>query len=171
MNHRTCENRGRTNGIFAQLQTAKTSGKVIVSLLITIIVLFIIMPVIFVRVTGRHSEVTDAQKWIEARATMGAISCAIRAYRAEIGPAGTPPSSLYGYGSKQGLGFEPGDLTGCYFSEGDFTFSVTSMEPLIFTISCTPTTKDQAPANPATVTLDQDRNWTPPQVGPYKQYR
>jgi type IV pilus assembly protein PilA len=96
----------------------------------------------------------DAAKWSEAKAMMGTIATAIRAYAAEKGPNGAPPTSI------TELGLTDADLQGTYFQSSDFGFSVTSLEPLTFTITCTPTGPN-APLNPKTMTLNQDGTWTP----------
>jgi type II secretory pathway pseudopilin PulG len=97
----------------------------------------------------------DDSKWSEGKAMMGSIGTAIRAYHGEKGLTGAPPTIL-GVGVT-GLGFVPGDLTGTYFVDGDFSFSVTSMNPLQFTVTAT-----KATLTPTSYRLDQAGNWTNP---------
>jgi type IV pilus assembly protein PilA len=101
----------------------------------------------------------DAAKWSEGKAMMGTIATAIRAYHADKGADAAPPTAIVGTGDTA-LGFAATDLEGTYFQSSDFSMNVTSMNPLIFTITCT-STKSNAPANPKTVTLNQNGVWTP----------
>ena len=95
----------------------------------------------------------DGAKWSEGKAMMVPIGIAIRLYVAK-GSNERPPRTL------GELGFSAGDLEGSYFGESDFTFSVSSMNPLAFIIVCTPGSKPNAPAVPAKMTLNQAGNWT-----------
>jgi hypothetical protein len=87
---------------------------------------------------------------------MGSIATAIRAYHAEKGPTGAAPTTLAM--AATGLGFAAGDLTGTYFVDADFSFSVTAMDPLAFTITSTPSATTLVPA---AYTLNQAGVWTP----------
>ncbi len=127
-------------------------GFTLIELMVVILIVGILASVAIPILRGR----IDAAKWSEGKAMMGSIGTAIRAYHAEKGPTGAAPTIL-GVGAT-GLGFAAGDLTGTYFVDADFSFSVTSMDPLAFTITCTPSTTT---LNPATYTLDQAGNWTP----------
>jgi prepilin-type N-terminal cleavage/methylation domain-containing protein len=128
-------------------------GFTLIELMVVILIVGILAAVAIPILRGR----IDAAKWSEGKAMMGSIGTAIRAYHAEKGPAGAAPTIL-GIGNT-GLGFAAGDLTGTYFVDADFTFSVTDMDPLTFTITCTPADLD--PANPASYQLDQAGTWTP----------
>lgn len=101
----------------------------------------------------------DAVKWSEAKAMMGTIATAIRAYHAEKGPNGAIPTSIVGSGNTQ-LDFAASDLGGTYFQASDYSMTVSSMNPLAFVVTCTPTGANK-PANPATMTLNQAGVWTP----------
>jgi len=130
-------------------------GFTLIELMVVILIVGILASVTIPMLRGR----IDAAKWSEGKAMMGSIATAIRAYHAEKGPTGAAPTIL-GVGNT-GLGFAAGDLTGNYFADADFTFSVTSMDPLTFTVTCTPVTQADRPTNPASYVLDQDGNWTP----------
>jgi prepilin-type N-terminal cleavage/methylation domain-containing protein len=130
-------------------------GFTLVELMVVILIVGILASVAIPMLRGR----IDAAKWSEGKAMIGSISTAIRAYHAEKGPTGALPTVL-GVGAT-GLGFAAGDLTGNYFADADFTFAVTGMDPLAFTITCTPVTAPDRPTNPASYMLDQTGTWTP----------
>ena len=98
----------------------------------------------------------DAAKWSEGKAMMGTVATAIRVYHSEQGPTGPVPTALYA--GSTGLGFNPGDLTGTYFVDGDFSFNVTSMAPLRFIVTATPSFVS---LKPPSYQLDQSGSWTP----------
>jgi prepilin-type N-terminal cleavage/methylation domain-containing protein len=130
----------------------RRKGFTLIELMVVILIVGILAAVAIPILRGR----IDAAKWSEGKSMVGTIATAIRAYQAEKGPTGAPPISL-GIGGT-GLGFAAGDLTGTYFVDGDFTFMVTSMDPLTFTVLCVPTA---VTLNPAFYRLDQAGNWTP----------
>jgi len=129
------------------------AGFTLIELMVVIIIVAVLAAVAIPVYRGK----IDAAKWSEGRAMAGTIATAIRAYHSEKGPDGTPPTTL-GSGST-GLGFSPGDLTGSYFVDADFSFSVTSVDPLTYTITCTPTTTTLTPVS---YQLNQDGNWSNP---------
>lgn len=92
--------------------------------------------------------------WAEGRAIGGCIASAIVAYAAEHGPDGPLPVD----DDFAALGFDPNDLDGHYFNQrkdGMFSFKVTSLEPLKFTVTVTNPALD-----PPQFTLDQDHKWS-----------
>ncbi len=127
-------------------------GFTLIELMVVILIVGILAAVAIPILRGR----IDAAKWSEGKAMMGSIATAIRAYHAEKGPTGAAPTTI-GVGAT-GLGFAAGDLTGTYFVDAHFTFNVTSMDPLQFTVTCTPTTTT---LNPPAYTLNQAGTWTP----------
>jgi len=133
----------------------KKKGFTLVELMVVILIVAILAAVAIPILRGR----VDAAKWSEGRAMIGTIATAIRAYHAEKGPNGTAPTAIVGSGNTA-LGFLAADLTGTYFQSGDFSMSVTSMNPLTFTVTCTPTGAN-APTTPTTYTLSQAGVWTP----------
>ncbi len=132
---------------------SKAKGFTLVELMVVILIVSILAAVAIPILRGR----IDAAKWSEGKSMMGTIATAIRAYNAEKGPNGALPTAIVGTGATA-LGFLAADLTGTYFQDGDFTMSVTSMSPLTFTVTCTPTGAN-APSSPTTVTLNQTGVW------------
>ncbi len=130
-------------------------GFTLIELMVVILIVGILASVAIPMLRGR----IDAAKWSEGKAMMGSIGTAIRSYHAEKGPTAAAPTIL-GI-ANTGLGFAAGDLTGNYFADADFTFAVTAMDPLTFTITATPVTKADRPANPASYVLNQAGVWTP----------
>jgi prepilin-type N-terminal cleavage/methylation domain-containing protein len=128
------------------------AGFTLVELMVVILIVGILAATAVPVLRGR----IDSSKWSEGKAMMGSIATAIRTYHGEKGPTGVSPTIL-GIGDT-GLGFAAGDLTGRFFVDADFTFSVTSMDPLAFTITGTPSTTI---LDPASYQLDQSGNWTP----------
>ncbi len=120
--------------------------------MIVIVIVGVLASVAIPILRGRINEA----KWSEGKAMMGTVARAIRAYHGEKGPSGQPPTN-FGINTT-GVGFRPGDLAGSYFIDADFTFNVTSMDPLIYTVTCTPTTTS---LRPASYTLNQAGTWTP----------
>jgi len=127
-------------------------GFTLIELMVVILIVGILASVAIPMLRGR----IDAAKWSEGKAMMGSVATAIRAYHAEKGPLGVAPTIL-GV-SNTGLGFAAGDLTGTYFVDADFSFSVTAMDPLTFTVTCTPSATT---LNPASYQLNQAGTWTP----------
>ena len=127
-------------------------GFTLIELMVVILIVAILAAVAIPIMRGR----INASKWAEGRAMMGTIATAIRAYHAEKGPTGTAPTTL-GTGTT-GLGFDTaagGDLDGTYFTVACFSFAVTAMDPLTFTVSCDATASGRAaaPDNPTSCVL------------------
>ena len=85
---------------------------------------------------------------------MGTIATAIRTQCAVSNPV--IPKSFW-VDEPNNLGFVRGDLTGANFKDDDFSFSVTSIKPLKYTITATRTE-----LFPKQYLLDQDGKWTTP---------
>jgi len=132
-------------------------GFTLIELMVVVLIVGILAAIAIPILRGR----IDAAKWSEGKAMMGSIATAIRAYHAEVGPTGTAPANILGTASTDlgfvaGTGGVGGDLDGTYFSDTDFTMSVSSMDPLTFEIYCTPAdTNKDFPTNPTTYTLNQ----------------
>ena len=126
-------------------------GFTLIELMVVILIVAILAAVAIPILRGR----IDAAKWSEGKATMGSIATAIRAYHGEKGPTGTAPTAIIGTAATE-LGFLAADLDGTYFTSGCYAMSVTSMDPLTFTVTATAatSTRPEKPANPATYQLD-----------------
>ena len=126
-------------------------GFTLVELMVVILIVGILASVAIPILRGR----IDAAKWSEGKAMMGSIATSIRSYAAEKGPAGTIPTDL-----TDDLGFADGDLTGNYFADADFSFSVDALSPLEFSVTGTAGTQSEAPASPGSMTLTGNANGT-----------
>jgi type IV pilus assembly protein PilA len=124
-------------------------GFTLIELMVVILIVSILAAVAIPILRGR----INSAKWSEGRAMMGSIATAIRAYAAEKGPGGPPPTTLWT--SSNGLDFSAGDLTGAYFDDTMFSFNATGLYPLDFTVTCT-----NAALEPTTYTLDEQGNWS-----------
>ncbi len=121
--------------------------------LIELMVVILIVAILAAVAVPIYRARVDAAKWSEGKAIMGTIATAVRTWCAERSPdySGPKPSSL------AELGFMPGDCTGTYFSDADFTvINVTVVNPPQFTITCTPTDQLDRPQSPVSVTMEAD---------------
>ena len=130
-------------------------GFTLIELMVVILIVGILASVAIPILRGR----IDAAKWSEGKAMMGSVATAIRAYAAEKGPTGALPTAIFGNGPTQ-LGFAAGDLTGTYFADGEFSITVTALDPLDYQVQCQ--SGDSDPANPTTYQLDENGVWTAP---------
>jgi type IV pilus assembly protein PilA len=127
-------------------------GFTLIELMVVILIISILAGVVIPRVYGQES----AAKWSEGRAAMGTIATAIRAYCAIDVGSGAIPVNLW-VDEPDSLGFGRGDLHGTYFDGSEFSFTVTSVLPLKFTITAT-----KPGLFPPAYQLDQDGKWTTP---------
>jgi len=129
----------------------RSIGFTLIELMVVIIIVAVLAAVAIPIYRGR----IDQAKWAEGKAIMGNIATAIRAYAASEGQDGNLPKD----NDFLALGYVPGDLTGTYFIDADFSFTITQLYPKpIFKVTCTPTTNS---LNPPSYTLDQTGRWTP----------
>jgi len=113
-----------------------------VVILIVAILAAVAMPIVL---RGRINEA----KWSEGKAIMGSISVGIRTWCAEKGPDyDSSPGATYPNTLTE-LGFGDRDCTGTYFTNTDFSFTLTAAgPPPQFTITCT-TSRANAPTAPS----------------------
>ena len=136
-------------------------GFTLIELMVVVFIVGILAAVAIPIMRGR----IDAAKWSEGRAAMGSIRTAARAFCAEHGPTYTYDSSI----DLKALGFSllsagdaTSDLNGKYFSEDCYTVAFTAYDTYVVTCDATASTTGEAPAIPASVTLDQTGAFNPP---------
>ncbi len=142
-------------GFFGGIKMYRRKGFTLIELMVVVLIVSILAAVIIPILRGR----IDAAKWSEGKAMMGTIATGIRSYHAEHGPTGQLPTA----NNFQQIGIDTAhnDLQGRYFAQADFQFSVSSMDPLTFTITCTPGTMSDHPEFPASRTLNQAGIFSP----------
>jgi len=116
------------------------------------VVILIISIMVAVAIPMLRRQACSA-KWSEGKTLMGTITTAIRAHCSVSSP--TVPENFW-LDEPNNLGFARGDLTGAYFEDDDFSFNVTSMNPLEFSITAT-----RSELLPQQYHLDQGGKWTP----------
>jgi type IV pilus assembly protein PilA len=102
--------------------------------LVELMVVILIAAILAIGVLPFMRRRFHSAKWSEGKSMMGTIATAIRCYHAEVGEAGEPPASLW-FGEDRNLGFRTYDFDGNYFRSDDFSFEVTNMNPLVFTVT------------------------------------
>lgn len=129
-------------------------GFTLVELMIVILIVAILAAVAIPLMTGR----IDAAKWSEAKASMGTIATAIRAFYAEKGANTTLVPSLSS-ASAGFIGVTTNDLDGTYFTNGAYAITSASVDSstgkVYFTITCTAADSGRAskPTTPASMQL------------------
>ncbi|MHC4123538.1 MAG: type IV pilin protein [Planctomycetota bacterium] len=132
------------------------TGFTLIELMIVVLIVAILAAAALPIYRGRM----NSAKWAEGKTMLGTIATAIRVYAAENGSAATTPTLDFAQGPTS-LGFAPGDLTGTYFTDSDFSISSVDLTaaPIAFTIHCG-TSVAGAPSAPAGFTLDQEDAFT-----------
>jgi len=113
-------------------------------------VVILIVAILAAAVMAFMRRRTHSAKWTEGKSMMGTIATAICCYHAEVGETGQPPVNMFA-GNPRTLGFLTHDFDGAFFSSDDFSFDVTTMDPLAFTVTAT-----HSYLVPSRYTLDQE---------------
>ena len=116
------------------------------------VVILIVSILVAVAIPIIHGNIF-VSKWSEGKTMMGSIATAIRAYFSQSSPP-MPPESLW-VDEPNNLGFAHGDLTGTFFGDDDFSFEVSSVDPLEFTVTAT-----KPGFMPQQYQLDNEGKWT-----------
>jgi prepilin-type N-terminal cleavage/methylation domain-containing protein len=123
-----------------------SKGFTMVELMVVVLIVGILAAVAVPLMSGR----VDASKWSEAKAAMGTIASALRAYAAETG----------GFTSKPDLsdiGISDNELDGTYFTHDAYAITSASASngQVSFVITCTAadSTRSGKPTSPASMTL------------------
>jgi len=126
-------------------------GFTMVELMVVVLIVGILAAVAVPLMSGR----IDSAKWSEAKAGMGTIASALRAYAAEKGNFTSAPSLT-------DLGISTADLDGTYFTNGCYaiTSASASAGSVSFVITCTASTSTRSgkPTTPAVMRLIGDTN-------------
>jgi prepilin-type N-terminal cleavage/methylation domain-containing protein len=127
--------------------------------LVELIVVIAIVGILAAAIAPGYVRAIDKAKWSEANASAGSIRSAVLAYAAEtsIADAQTLVGSNLGDASTQTtLGFGPFDLSGTYFSPGDYTIAAVNSAG-IAAITVAGGSKSESPSG--TYKLEIDGGW------------
>lgn len=118
-----------------------------VELMVVVLIVGILAAVAVPLMSGR----VDSSKWSEAKAAMGTIATAIRAYAAEKGTFASTPTLAE-------IGISINELDGTYFTNGCYVLTSASCSTagqVNFVITCTAasSTRTNKPTKPASMTL------------------
>ena len=129
-------------------------GFTLIELMVVIFIVGILAAVAIPIMRGR----IDSAKWSEAKAAMGSIRTAARAYCAEKGPTFT-----YTGTTLTDLGFDAAgtDLDGKYFSHDAYALTLNAYDTYSIVCTAATSTCTEKPTTPATETLDQTGTFTP----------
>ena len=131
-------------------------GFTLIELMVVIFIVGILAAVAIPIMRGR----IDSAKWSEGKAAAGSIRTAARAYIAEKG-------NSYDFASNDSLadlGFAAGDLDGKYFNDNDYSIVMTNgvlgaPPTYLITVTADAVERPEAPAVPASITLDDTGTW------------
>ena len=132
-------------------------GFTLIELMVVIFIIGILAAVAIPIMRGRM----DSSKWSEAKAVMGSIRTAARAYEAEKGTS--YPTASYAATTLVDLGFaaDGTDLDGKYFSHQAYVLTFTAYDTYSVLCTATDSTCAEKPTTPATETLDHLGTFNP----------
>lgn len=123
-----------------------SKGFTMVELMVVVLIVGILAAVAVPLMSGR----VDTSKWSEAKAAMGTIASALRAYAAEKGSFDSTPTLAQ-------IGISNNDLDGTYFTHDAYAITSASAGDgrVSFVITCTASdsTRSDKPTSPAGMTL------------------
>ena len=126
-------------------------GFTMVELMVVVLIVGVLAAVAVPLMSGR----IDASKWSEAKAGMGTIASALRAYAAEQGSFTSAPSLST-------IGIANADLDGTYFSHEcyEITSASASSGQVTFVITCTASKSSRSgvPSSPTGMTLTSNKD-------------
>ena len=121
-------------------------GFTLVELMVVVLIVGILAAVAIPMMSGR----VDSAKWTEAKAGMGTIASALRAYAAEKGDFSSTPSL-------SAIGISSTDLDGTYFSNDAYAITSASSSSgkvaFVITVTAKSSTRSDAPSTPPSMTL------------------
>jgi prepilin-type N-terminal cleavage/methylation domain-containing protein len=136
-------------------QMMNRKGFTLIELMVVIFIVGILAAVAIPIMRGR----IDSAKWSEAKAAMGSIRTAARAFCAEKGPS----YASYATTTLGDLGFDAAgtDLDGKYFSHQAYVFAFSAYDTYTVTCTAANSTCGEKPTAPASEVLDQTGTFTP----------
>lgn len=125
----------------------------LIELMIVLLIISVLAAMAIPLMRGR----VDSAKWSEGKAGAGTILSAARAFIGEKGQDWTGDWTTVDLAA---LGFEPGDLTGKYFTDAAYAITVTGYNTFTITVTAANSASPDKPGTPGVVALDQDCKWT-----------